>query len=377
MRNISPYIVGNPVGMTRSFVGRDQVLRNIEQNIQLKSNKWIVIYGPRRIGKTSILKELECRLADGCGLRHVFLDLMTIGQIRMENVLTELSIAIGDSLGIKRQTLNINCEEDFKNWLIQILRDKEVSIVLAIDEFDTIECTSSHSIKQEFYAFLLNLLKIGEGKIRIVVTLGRNFCDLSTLNELFRHSFILERVSLFDFDETETLVRLSEKHMHCEVKWSREAVEIIYSKTKGHPMLIQMICSYLFDAYCNMGYKNLDVLSGEFIDENFDKIFKMGQNELAWLWVGLTRYQPVLLAILAESNSEILTKEKWYNCCSSKYGLHLEGAEFEHSVKGLTNWDIIQFDDDEGGYQIRVPLFKEWVKMYRPVRRVLLDLNLG
>ncbi len=376
MKRSNPYIVGNPVGATDAFIGREALLRNISKKILEKNNCGTILYGPRRIGKTSILKELAFRLGDWSGYRHVYLDLLAVSQISMETVLAEFSVAIADGLGIKHHGSTIRCEDDFKRWLVQVLCDKEIRMVLYFDEFDAFESGHSNSAREDFYSFLPNLLNIERDKIRVVVALGRNFSDFGVLDELFNHSFLLERVSLFDSIETEALVRLSEKRECRGVKWSLEAVENLYCKTNGHPMLIQLICSYLLHAFNKTGYEGANEITSEFIEVCFLKIFRKGLNDLDWLWDGLTPYQRFLLAILAESNTEFLTKKRLsVRHCSMKK-VDIGGYSFDHSINGLVNWDIIQYVEPEDGFQFRVPIFKEWVKRFYPVERVLLDLAL-
>ena len=65
---INPYVAGNPVGDSPAFVGRADVLRRAQDNA-------IVLYGQRRIGKTSILQHLAVRGEDVAELQ---------GQLRVE-----------------------------------------------------------------------------------------------------------------------------------------------------------------------------------------------------------------------------------------------------------------------------------------------------
>lgn len=72
---INPYIAGNPVGFGEAFIGRTDVLREVLRVVRNPHRNALVLYGQRRIGKTSILQHLSRRLPHE-GLYHpVYFDL--------------------------------------------------------------------------------------------------------------------------------------------------------------------------------------------------------------------------------------------------------------------------------------------------------------
>ncbi|HNN91215.1 MAG TPA: ATP-binding protein, partial [Pseudomonadota bacterium] len=60
-RNI-PYIAGPPVEQPHRFFGRQEIFEQIIDEFKYKTHTAIALYGPRRIGKTSILKQIPERL---------------------------------------------------------------------------------------------------------------------------------------------------------------------------------------------------------------------------------------------------------------------------------------------------------------------------
>ena len=72
---INPYVAGNPVGDSPAFVGRADVLRQVLRVLRRAQDNAIVLYGQRRIGKTSILQHLAVRGEDVAELQ---------GQLRVE-----------------------------------------------------------------------------------------------------------------------------------------------------------------------------------------------------------------------------------------------------------------------------------------------------
>ena len=53
---LNPYVAGNPVGDSPAFIGRADVLCEVLRVLRRFQDNAIVLYGQRRIGKTSILQ---------------------------------------------------------------------------------------------------------------------------------------------------------------------------------------------------------------------------------------------------------------------------------------------------------------------------------
>src|SRR5512136_1123941 len=62
---VNPYIAGAPVTEARMFFGREDVFDWIQNNLSGRyTDHTLVIHGQRRVGKTSVLKQLGNRLND-------------------------------------------------------------------------------------------------------------------------------------------------------------------------------------------------------------------------------------------------------------------------------------------------------------------------
>src|SRR5690348_8839722 len=73
--DLNPYIAGNPVGAGEAFVGRRDVLAEVARIAASHAENALVLYGQRRIGKTSLLQEIRARLGSLGPYRTVYLDL--------------------------------------------------------------------------------------------------------------------------------------------------------------------------------------------------------------------------------------------------------------------------------------------------------------
>ncbi len=90
MSPTNPYIVGKPVGNSPVFVGRADILREVLLVVRDPQENAIVLYGQRRIGKTSVLKELERKLPKEGAYHPIFFDLLGKAHQSLDDVLREL-----------------------------------------------------------------------------------------------------------------------------------------------------------------------------------------------------------------------------------------------------------------------------------------------
>ena len=80
MHLTNPYMAGDPVGKQPSFVGREDVLRDVLRVLRHPQQNAITLYGQRRIGKTSILQYLEAHLPEEGAYLPVYFDLMNFNR---------------------------------------------------------------------------------------------------------------------------------------------------------------------------------------------------------------------------------------------------------------------------------------------------------
>jgi hypothetical protein len=88
---LNPYVAGNPVGDSPAFVGRVDALREVLRVLRRSQDNAVVLYGQRRIGKTSILQHLAAWLSRIGPYRPVYFDLQDQAAWPLGRVLRELA----------------------------------------------------------------------------------------------------------------------------------------------------------------------------------------------------------------------------------------------------------------------------------------------
>jgi hypothetical protein len=183
----NPYVVGDPVE-DNLFVGREDVLSQLEElwvmGHQLQS---VVLYGHRRMGKTSILKNAANCL--GASLKVVYVNLLSLGNISQG--VGEMLMAISDEIA---RTVNIPAPDDaellnlpyrtFERYLKQVdAQLGETGLIIALDEFEQIEeFIAAKQIHQDYIKFLRGLVQMSS-KVAFV------FAGLHTLEEMTEDYF--------------------------------------------------------------------------------------------------------------------------------------------------------------------------------------------
>src|SRR5829696_5375800 len=89
----NPYIAGKALGQDRGFFGREDILRLVETKLASPDQNALVLFGQRRIGKTSILLQLQRRLASPLFL-PIYFDLMDRARRPLGQVLFDIASTI-------------------------------------------------------------------------------------------------------------------------------------------------------------------------------------------------------------------------------------------------------------------------------------------
>ena len=151
---LNPYVAGNPVGDSPAFVGRADVPRKVLRVLRRPQDNAIVLYGQRRIGKTSILQHLAAWLPREGPYHPVYFDLQDKGDWPLGRVLQDLARTIAHTLGQPDPDLGTDPEAAFRQkWLPAILDDLAdgCSLVLLFDEFDVLADPETEQAAAAFF----------------------------------------------------------------------------------------------------------------------------------------------------------------------------------------------------------------------------------
>ena len=369
---LNPYTIGDPV-LGYRFIGREDILRKLEE-------LWIVdalpqsvlLYGHRRMGKTSILRNISMRLGSEVSVAYV--NLFSVGNA--PNGITDILMAICDAIQEVTEILPPNNndlfqfpETTFRRHLQHIEKTfTGTGLIIALDEFEKIEeLIDTGKLSKEFLGFL-------RGMVQMSSKLAFAFAGLHKLQEMnadyfqpFFSSFISISVTFLTRDATHQVLANPDPEFLLE--YEPAALDHIYDLTNGQPYLTQLIgfqLVRLFNDYVFEQGKPRDrtftiddvrtICSGE----NF---FTTGINYFNGVWQqaseGAAHQQDILKALAPHpqglTESELISQT------------NLPSETLQAALKTLKDHDVIrsQKTNEMVNYAIAVELFRTWVVRYK------------
>ena len=367
----NPYIAGNPV-TGQLFVGREDILTRLEE-LWCKPGQCesVVIYGHRRMGKSSILKNLGVRF--GAKTTVVNFDMQLESHVSSTaQLLYDLAIALYDHLPeFQQQAIAEPTEADFASNPTTTLRrfltklDKirqDWRFIITIDEFETIE------------------RKIQEGKLEVAL--------LEFLRGLIYQFqwFILALAGLHTLEEmrrdywnplfgTVTAIPISfltpkaanrlitEPSPDFDIDYERDALDRIIDLTHRQPYLMQLIGRELVTHFNRQTFEEgregerRFTLSDVEAVVNAPEFYQEGNAYFQGVWKQAEKSQPkgqlAILQQLAQARQPLsiaeLVEMTALNC-----------EQVAGATVTLERHDVIAQQD--GHYDYNVELMRRWVK---------------
>lgn len=370
---VNPYIAGNPVGAGPAFVGRGDVINAVRRFLGDPQHHGVVLFGQRRVGKTSILQQLEARLPENGGPRAIYFDLQDKAAWPVARILADIAAAVAAALGLPKPVPGAEPEAWFRDtWLPPVLDalPQGRPLVILFDEFDVLtDPTSQREVSEAFFESLRDLLARTAPRLRFVFVIGRNMEDLSYRTVPLFKTMPSKQVSMLLPAEVESLVRLSEKSG--SLAWAKEAVDVAWALTHGHPYLLQHLCWHVWEEAHERDGAPAPV-GGADVEAAVPATLDASHNPLEWLWGGLPPAARVVASALAKAGSGAISEEA-LSAVLRESGVRVLIRELRDAPKRLEAWDILEPEGD--GHRFRVELLRRWIQRYKPLARVQQELD--
>jgi len=359
-----------------SIVENEQFCNRIEENKELKqdilNNQNILIYAPRRFGKTSlVLKSLKELKKDNKDFKFIYLDLMTI--IDKKEFINQYFNAIAKSLEttfdktietiksflklkpiIKASvsdTGNLVFSLDFsKNESDNILNDilnmplkyaEKYKVCIVFDEFQEIE----------------NIDNL-ENKLRSIIQTHTNISYVflgskkSIINAIFsdnKRPFYnsVKHLTLHPINKDNWIECITNSFKNTDKLITENIITQILNITKGFPYYTQKICYEIWQ------------LTEKETDENIfnlaiNKVLTQEKEYFIALWDNLTLNQKKALKVILITNGE--------NIYGDDRAIEiLKTSSLQTSIKNLIQKDIL---DKKERYYFQDPVFEYWLKKH-------------
>jgi hypothetical protein len=374
----NPYIVGDPV-YPPLLVGRKDVFDRIGEVWTAKRNPdSIILFGHRRMGKSSILRNLDQMAPQGSIV--VYVDMA--GETSFIESTSELLLGLADRIyhaarrACPTLTLPTPNPEAYStqgqaqfhlNRLLDGVRDALVggSLILALDEFEAVErAVEGQKVGKEIYQFLR--AKTQEPWLTLV------FGGLHTLDEMsrdYQQPFYgsYENIAVSYLAASDAWRLITNPTDDFALNYEPGAVERIIAETGGQPYLVQQICR---DALDRLNHELFDlklarevcITLADVVAVLEDDFFRRGTVYFDGVWtLASDPSQQALLCAMAGCAEP---------CPLGELGA-MTGVD-EHTLLRQLRWaerhDFL-YQADSGRWAFHVPLMRRWIRDREPAAR--------
>lgn len=378
----NPYVIGVPLTADTGFYGRSDVFQFIGDMLDSGQQRVIVLYGQRRVGKTSILHQAMRQLQDSDNLLPVYFDLQGKGRLSIGQVLLQIARELARTLSINAPPETM-VDEDGRFFAEQVLPTvyehlgSNRRLLLLFDEFDVLGDDIQLAVTSEeapvtacetLCPYLRDLILQHE-RIAFIFVVGRRIDELPSHYSVILKQAAYRKIGLLrEADARELILQPS----HGVVEFQPEAIAHILRLGAGHPYFTQLMC---FEAYNFLRAENRRELSGKDLLALLDKALETGHCALDWFWEGLPAAERLILSAIASVSDENgMAAKTAVQQGLEKHRLVLTGLELTEAPERLVEWEILQRQDGDA-YRFTVDLIRRWMQQTHPLETARRDVN--
>lgn len=367
---LNPYIAGKSLSGESGFFGRRDVFDLVQTELTRNA---IVLFGQRRIGKTSILKQLQRRMPKP--FLPVYFDLMDRAEKPMGQLLTGLAQQMAQAAALTHLPTEMdNDGGQFRHQFLPALYDAlggERAMVLLLDEFDVLDRCAEMQLPptaaaHAFFPYLRQLIET-ERRLHFLVVIGRKTEELSSDFKATFKAAKFKRVSVLSMDEARKLVTLAERQG--SLRFEPGVVDALLQLTTGHPYLTQLLCQQMWDAAHVNTSETAPTATQRLLDKVVITALEAGQNVFEWIWDGLPPAERVMLAAIADATEQkpAVTEDQVVELLQ-RHGVRILSGDLDLAPRKLVDWELLR--EVDGGYRCHVELLRRWVMINKPLPQV-------
>ncbi len=358
------------------FFDRKDILRWVEHELNNPDTSTLLLFGQRRIGKTSILLHLE-RALQADAFLPVYFDLQDQATRPLGQVLADLAdeIALRADLELPEAEAFDDRGRFFRRVFLPRLHealDADCRPVFLFDEFDVLDQKAREELPQtaatKALLPLLRRVMAQDQHPALVFATGRRAEDLSQGSLAMFKTSLVRKVGMMDRRPAERLVRQAEENN--TLFFSSQAVERILDLTGRHPYFTQLLCQRVWEyAYTENPKPDapLWIRDPGQVEAAVPDALEKGGQALAWLWDGLPPAERVVTSALAVAGPGPISQGELERVLKEA-GVRVIIPELQEAPGLLQKWDLIE--PAGGGYCFRVELLRRWIARRKPLRSV-------
>ena len=296
----NPYVIGRPIDQ-QLFFGREKLFSAIQDDIQ-HNRHIILLHGQRRIGKSSVIRNIPHELNDLNEFVFVTFNLEHYSQKSLSEILVDLSQEILNDLSLEDHNIKLpeitELELDsgifyhqFLQQVYQLLENK--NLVLVLDEFDALINSHDSELLEQVYKYLSSLINFNK-KLFLVLLIEQKSVNNHRISKIFKDVPVRE-IGLLNEDSTKKLIINPAKNI---LEYKEDAIKAILYLSAGHPYFTQAIC---FTIFGRAREEDKWTVSSDDVKLIINKAIELAEAGLTWFWDGFSILEKVVFAAIAEA----------------------------------------------------------------------------
>ena len=360
----NPFTPDQPIGEEERFFGREDAIEWVDDCF-VAGQRFVLVYGTPRIGKTSLLLRLRPRLA--ARATSIYLDLAVYPQEGVRDLLWRLVGEVQQQLYGDREAPQLSREaylsqlgylnaEVFPAWR-ERLRGRHLVLLL-----DGLELAR---LKEGAWAELvLRLREIvsQEPDLYVVAAVAGASTETAEPVAALRGLPQWDLACLAGDQTEELLVGLA----RYQLGFDYDALQRIYVLTGGHPHLVHLFGAELYRRLAPFGQVTIHA-----VNDAASTIVGQAEGLLSREWEGLSREAQIVLAALGSQQGYRGSVTPWdIVVLLRRAGVERSAQAVEQALRELCSRRVMRW---YGGstYALRVELWRQWLLAAHPLPEVL------
>ena len=362
----NPYVIGRPIDQ-QLFFGRESLFLTIQDHIQHNSNI-ILLHGQRRIGKSSVIRNIPHGLNDLHEFVFVTFNLEHYSQKSLSEILADLAQEILHDLSLDDENIKLpeitELELDtgifshqFLPQVYQLLENK--NLVLVLDEFDALMNSNNPELLEQVYKYLSSLININK-KLFLILLIEQRSVNKHRISKIFKDVPVREIGLLNEESTTNLIIKPAENILEYE----EDAIKAIFDLSAGHPYFTQAIC---FTIFGRAREEDKWTVSSEDVKLIINKAIELAEAGLTWFWDGFSILEKVVFAAIAEAQED----SDNYVRLIKRYR-----PDTEHKLIIETN-QLLRSNGflDEIEERVKIEFVRLWIIQRHPLREEIHELD--
>jgi len=372
----NPYIVGIPLATEEAFevfVNREKTIEYLKAHL---GGSVLNLYGLRRVGKSSVLRQLP-RLLGEERSRYlpVYID---VAEVLLDPIKNEAdllySIAYATYLTLKEMEIEVPRPDEtkigrlprefFDNYMgtiSDIIGDRE--LILMLDEYEAIDEAIQRGRIEASLVTYLDPARF-QPKVSLLFSGTRSLEELGwTKLAAGVVASTSSRIGLFNEEEVRKLVLEPIRPHEDEppaIRYDPLTIQAIWEATAGHPAFVQLLCYFLVEWY---NERQLAYMTSQDVDLVIESILESpNRAHVEYFLDGFSKEERLALLILTEALHLRKPDRQWLSRLADRH------ADVDFPVikllDGLIEKGVIT--KDVGRYDFSMDLVRRWIDKYEP-----------